>query len=204
MRKNIYNTRQFIFNCEEGPLMESVPVPANRCKCGGLGKPGEGVSRCLMTCTSCSARWLVRRCACGNVIDYRFRQYCDAGKRECDLKPYDTCLLGSKAISGTGSVEGVMFCIQEYCSCHHSRWAYHVCEHCGSFVDYRYAVMCECKECVDSHQYYRRCPVCGHCPSCHSQPEHSEIVRSPDLSSDDKVTASKVVSCRNKQQALNI
>lgn len=186
--------------------MESMIVPANRCQCcGGLGKPGEGEFRYLMTCTSCSARWLVRRCACGNVIDYRSRQYCDADKRECDLKPYDTCLWGSKAIPGTGSVEGVMFCIQEDCRCHHSRWAYHVCEHCGSLVDYRYAVECECKECVDSHQYYRRCPTCGQCPSCRSQKEQSEIVQSPDHSSnDEKVTASKVISCRNKQQALNI
>ena len=162
----------------------------DKCRCGGPANFGQGDLRCLMNCQSCGERWLVLSCRCGNLIDFRVQQYCSVDNPLCDLKPYNVCLYGTKAIAGTDSIEGVMFCRDRYCSCHSSRWAYHVCDNCSTPVDYRYAAMCECKECIQSRQYYRICPTCGKCPSEKTKPNKKNIQ-----------LASKPFS---RQQALNI
>lgn len=166
----------------------------NRCECGGKASPGRGDYRGMMFCNrpSCKKRWLVRTCNCGNRVDFRYHRYCKKNYQKCNLVPHDICIYGSQAKIG---FEGVMCCIDKDCVCHHNRWAYHECEHCGQVVDYRYAVMCVCKECTKSLQYYRICPVCGQCPS-QIQNENedglSQVVRST-RTKNSRLTASKKV-----------
>lgn len=169
-----------------------VKIAPNRCLCGGSANPGKGNQKDLMICTepSCEKRWLVLTCACKNKVDYRFQQYCENDYPKCDLRSSSVCILGSKAVVG---MEGMMYCNEDLCNCHHSRWAYHECEHCGHVVDYRYAVMCICRECMKSEQYYRICPVCGQCLSQTKEKDHSSQVVRSIRAKNLRLTASKKV-----------
>lgn len=195
----------FLFARRDVQMERSSQLPVDRCECGGKAKPGKGDQRSLMICQrpSCKKRWLVQTCACGNKIDYRYQQFCERGFSRCDLKPYNICTHGEKAQAGTGSIEGVMFCSERDCGCHHSRWAYYKCEHCGNIVDYRYAAMCTCKQCIESRQYWRICPVCGQCPSISHKSEKSEIVRATARKSTQaSAPRASVSEIKNKQQQL--